>query len=144
MYKVMKEFKFCAAHMLESCYTQACRKVHGHNYRVEVVMQCPELNRDGMVIDFGKIKDVVKPLIDEWDHKMILKECGVGNNGGSVFLTVNPTAENMAKIIFSKISEQYSSLNSSSEKNENGHIRAIRVCSVRVYETDSSWAEYGQ
>jgi 6-pyruvoyltetrahydropterin/6-carboxytetrahydropterin synthase len=46
-----------------------CRKLHGHNLRVEVTV-FGEVKTDGMVVDFNAIKSVIKEL----DHKTLLPD----------------------------------------------------------------------
>jgi len=71
---------FEAAHCLHG--HASCGKVHGHSYDVEVVL-VGGVGRDGMVIDFGMLKDVVA----QFDH-MMLNE-----------ILETPTAENLASYI---------------------------------------------
>ncbi|MEM0133256.1 6-carboxytetrahydropterin synthase [Acidiplasma sp.] len=49
-----------------------CRRLHGHDYALDVEIQCNEISENGMVIDFTVIKNLVKPLIDSMDHKFII------------------------------------------------------------------------
>ena len=114
---VKKEFKFESAHRLMSSYTKACQRVHGHSYRVNVELDYPGLNEDGMVIDFKKLKDKVQPLFDLLDHALIFCEKDtkyvdfftatgtVAHINGPwpenldadvILMEENPTAENMA------------------------------------------------
>ena len=61
-----KEFRFSAAHHL--CIEgHRCSSVHGHNYKVRIEVE-GECDENGMIIDFGKIKEIVQPLIMELDH----------------------------------------------------------------------------
>jgi len=147
MHLVSKTFSFCAAHMLVTSYTEQAQKVHGHNYSVDVVFESSELNQDGMVVDFGKIKDIINPIIDDWDHKMILLEGTAAEKDHSkVFLPVNPTAENMARILYLKIEEQilcnFGGNSDTRERSSAGYPRILRLRAVRVSETNSAWAEY--
>lgn len=153
MYRASKQFRFCAAHKLDSSYTVACQRVHGHNYEVEVVVQSDELNMDGMVIDFGKLKNIIKPLIDLFDHKMFIHGSPDEIRGqaefpdvdnGVLFTNYNPTAENMAKDIFHAIDLECNNgvKGCQRELSEGGYHRKVFVYKVRVQETESSWAEY--
>lgn len=57
---------FDAAHKLFN-YKGPCANMHGHTYRVEVWIQGDEveLNKAGLLWDFGNLKEALK----EWDHK---------------------------------------------------------------------------
>ena len=58
------------AHRLMTSYAQKCRALHGHRYEVEITVASPSgLNKDGMIVDFKKLKEVVKEVLDDkWDH----------------------------------------------------------------------------
>ena len=80
MYTVVKRVEIAGAHQLKLPYPSKCSRVHGHNWI---------LDENGMVLDFSKIKDVVKQL----DHTYI----------NDVMGDINPTAENMAKWICDRL-----------------------------------------
>lgn len=59
------------AHRLVTSYAQKCRHLHGHRYEVEITVTSKHrnLNKDGMIVDFKKLKEIVKGVLDEaWDH----------------------------------------------------------------------------
>lgn len=58
------------AHRLMTSYAQKCRHLHGHRYEVEITVASPSgLNKDGMIVDFKQLKEVVKEVLDDkWDH----------------------------------------------------------------------------
>ena len=131
MYRVIKEIDFCYGHRLLN-YEGKCRHLHGHNGRLEVVLETNELDRRGMVFDFGEVKTVVKAWVDaELDHKMILckedpaLEVIQGLGEPVYLLDENPSAENIAKLIFQYAVSQ-----------------DLPVVEVRLWETDTSCAVY--
>lgn len=145
MYRISKRFHFSSAHILETSYTVACQKIHGHNYNVEVVLCSNELNRDGMVVDFGKLKQSMADIIDLYDHKMLLKSETIEpmtEDDGRLFLPCNPTAENIARLIYKSIDQSF--LDTDREKTDNGYERIVHIEKIRVWETDSAWAEYSE
>lgn len=136
MFKICKKFKFEAAHRLMSSYSLQCQNIHGHSYRAEVVLAAKELNKDGVVIDFKALKETVGSLIDTLDHKLILceKDSLVKTFKGDVDVVVvpyNPTAENMARDMVNAIMSHFAGLDP-----------AFYSVSVRLWETDTCWAEY--
>lgn len=142
MFLVTKEFRFEAAHRLSHAYTEKCKAIHGHNYKVEVTFSCPKLNHDGMVIDFGKVKQACKDLFENWDHR-----CIEPNDGNvlvnDIVLEWNPTAENMAVAMFGAISDIVGRLIKESEElDKHGFERNLKVHSVKVWETETSSATY--
>ena len=108
--EVTKQFKAEIAHRLISSYSTKCQSIHGHSYLFRVTMGSEHLNSDGMVIDFGEVKDKLGPLIDAWDHSyMFSKDDVLADHYKLMAKTVplrlievdyNPTAENMAYHIF--------------------------------------------
>jgi 6-pyruvoyltetrahydropterin/6-carboxytetrahydropterin synthase len=132
--EVTKELKFCCAHRLLN-YRGACANVHGHNYKVLVTFTSDGLDSLGMVIDFGVIKKhLQQSLDDEYDHSIVLnKKDPLVNYFKSANLKMNvmlsnPTAEAMASRIIVMARDLFEEEN-------------ITVTRVRVYETDTSYAE---
>jgi 6-pyruvoyltetrahydropterin/6-carboxytetrahydropterin synthase len=133
MYGVIKNIDFCYGHRLTR-YSGKCASLHGHNGRVEIEVNGDLLDERGMVADFTEIKRLVKQWIDEnLDHRMILKKddpalASLRNLGEPVFeIDENPTAEALAKLIFTKAAEL-----------------GLPVKSVRMWETGDSCAVYSE
>lgn len=106
MFRVTREIDFCYGHRLLE-YQGKCSHLHGHNGRVLITVEAASLDLQGMVLDFGEIKRVVNTWIDEnLDHKMILRRDdpaveALEKLGEPMFLIdVNPTAENLARMIY--------------------------------------------
>ncbi len=106
MYRISREIDFCYGHRLLE-HAGKCRHLHGHNGKVRITMESAELDRQGMVLDFSEIKRVVSGWIDEQlDHRMLLRRDDpavpvLEKIGEPLYLMdVNPTAENIAKLIF--------------------------------------------
>ena len=105
MYQVSRQIDFCYGPRLLK-YSGNCRYLHGHNGRAVITIESDTLDERGMVLDFSDIKRVVSTWIDEeLDHRMLLhkddpalpflRELGEPLH----VLDVNPTAENIAKLI---------------------------------------------
>ncbi|PIQ82983.1 MAG: 6-pyruvoyl tetrahydrobiopterin synthase [Candidatus Omnitrophica bacterium CG11_big_fil_rev_8_21_14_0_20_64_10] len=106
MFQVCKTIDFCYGHRLLN-YDGKCRHLHGHNARVEVLLERSHLDDRGMVVDFVEIKQTLQRWIDETlDHKMILSETDpilpeLQKQKEPVYpMAANPTAENLARLIF--------------------------------------------
>ncbi|HEX4144083.1 MAG TPA: 6-carboxytetrahydropterin synthase [Pirellulales bacterium] len=106
MFRVTREIDFCYGHRLLN-YEGKCRYLHGHNGRAVIVIESQQLDSRGMVLDFSDIKRVVSQWIDDkLDHRMILHRHDpavemLTQLGEPLFLVdTNPTAENIAKLIF--------------------------------------------
>lgn len=84
--EIYKEFAFDAAHFLPNVPPEhKCRSLHGHTYHLRVYVKGMPDNEKGWIVDFKELKDLVMPLIDQLDHKLINKVKGLEN----------PTAENI-------------------------------------------------
>jgi 6-pyruvoyltetrahydropterin/6-carboxytetrahydropterin synthase len=132
MFHVTRELRFCYGHRLLN-YDGKCRYLHGHNGRAVITLAAPSLDELGMVVDFSHIKRVVGGWIDsQLDHRMLLHRDDPAlptllAQGEPVFLLdVNPTAENIAKLIYDYTAAQ-----------------GFPVVEVRLWETDDSFAVYG-
>ena len=112
--KVISDFN--AAHNLRG-YRGKCEELHGHNWRVEVVVCGKNLNKTGMLMDFKQLKFRLNNVLDRLDHKYL--------NRLSYFKRINPTSENIAKYIYDDLKKKVSSLKS-----------------VTVWESDNSSAIY--
>jgi len=133
MYQVTREIHFCYGHRLLN-YSGKCKNLHGHNGVAVITIESEELDRLGMVIDFSDIKAVVSQWIDDnLDHRMILMEEDpllplLRQQNEPVFvMKANPTAENIARLIFDVVAE-------------NG----FPVTKVTLWETTSCFATYGR
>ena len=68
--KIAKEFTFDSAHFLKD-YKGECEKMHGHTYRIRVVVE-GEPKENGLVMDFAELKKIVnEKVVDKWDHAII-------------------------------------------------------------------------
>lgn len=83
MFYVEKIMEISASHKLNLNYESKCSNLHGHNWKIKVYMKSVELDENGMVYDFSKIKSHIN---DKIDHKNL-----------NEVLDFNPTAENIAK-----------------------------------------------
>ncbi|MEX1225060.1 MAG: 6-carboxytetrahydropterin synthase, partial [Pirellulales bacterium] len=63
---------FSAAHFI-TFDGNVCERLHGHNWRVWAEVYGP-LDENHYVIDFIALRDEMKKLVDELDHRMLLPE----------------------------------------------------------------------
>jgi 6-pyruvoyltetrahydropterin/6-carboxytetrahydropterin synthase len=69
--RVSKDYLvFCAAHFI-TYDGDTCERLHGHNYRTAVEVEGP-LDENYYVVDFIALKDLVRELTNELDHRMLL------------------------------------------------------------------------
>jgi len=149
---ICKTFEFESGHIL-SKHSGKCRFPHGHSRRVEVVIAADRLDGNDMVCDFQAIKQLVKPLLDNWDHALCLntQDPNFGFYSATygdrivAFAGTDPTSEVMVKRIFDTVKRKLAEA-ASSVPSATGHAiaPAVRIERVRLTETTSSWAEYSE
>ena len=132
--KATKQFKAEIAHRLVSSYSKKCQSIHGHSYLFEVTLEDEYLNGDGMVMDFGELKDKIAFMFDEWDHSLMLAsfdpiledmvKTSKEHNLRLIVVNFNPTAEYMAAFLYQWIKDTLD----------------LPVKEVRVQETKTGWA----
>ena len=94
MFNIKVEAYFSSAHNLRG-YKGKCEELHGHNWKVEVVVIKDELDKIGMVLDFQYLKKNLNAVLEKLDHKYL--------NKIPYFKKVNPTSENIAKYIYDNL-----------------------------------------
>ncbi len=131
MYRIAREIDFCYGHRLLD-YEGKCRHLHGHNGRAVIVLESPQLDARGMVLDFSAIKQTISRWIDEHlDHRMLLRQDDpavalLRNLGEPLYLMeCNPTAENIARLIYDVAAEH-----------------GFPVVETRLWETPRCFAAY--
>jgi 6-pyruvoyltetrahydropterin/6-carboxytetrahydropterin synthase len=131
MYRVCQEIHFCYGHRLLD-YSGKCRYLHGHNGKAVVVLEAESLDKRGMLVDFADIKRSLCSWIDsELDHRMILCETDPAiphlRSLGEPLVVIpkNPTAENIARLIF-----------------EHARLEGLPVTEVSLWESLRSCATY--
>ncbi|MGB5887188.1 MAG: 6-carboxytetrahydropterin synthase [Acinetobacter venetianus] len=141
---IRKLFKFENAHIVRNCTSDRCkRSIHGHSYKVELLLKASKLDHGQMVYDFGLLKGVIKELFDSFDHAICFwqKDDAAYIDACKTFsarwisLPVSPSAEQFSRIFFF-LAQQV--LNSTSTQNGEGDVE---VYSVIVHETDTGYAQ---
>ena len=122
MYTLKVEGAFEAAHRVVN-YPGKCDRLHGHNWKVEALVKGTELDELGMLVDFKAIKGALKEALERFDHRF-LNELEPFSSG------INPTAENLARIIFEAL-EKSPVL-----------VRDSQLAAITVYETPTSSVTY--
>lgn len=132
---VCKIFTFDSAHQLIG-HKGKCSNLHGHTYKLEVVLKGKPLaeeghSDEGFVIDFGDIKAAVQEiLINHLDHAFL----AMGNE--PVLETLQQTGSKVALLSFRTTAENMAAYMAFRLKQA-----ALPVYSVKLWETPTSWAE---
>jgi 6-pyruvoyltetrahydropterin/6-carboxytetrahydropterin synthase len=92
--ELRKTFQFEAAHKLPNVPADhKCSRLHGHSFRVEVVLSGECDPRLGWLMDYADISEAFKPLLDRLDHYYLNEIPGLEN----------ATSENLAKWIWDRL-----------------------------------------
>ena len=131
MYQIVEEVVFPYGHRLVH-HPGGCGRIHGHNGRVQVVVEAETLDGSGYVMDFDALHDALQQVVvAAFDHQLILHEDDPViphlRAAGEPFVTLeeHPTAEAIARAVYERLS-----------------ARGLVVAEVRLYETPTSVAVY--
>ena len=142
MIRITKIFNFETAHVLYN-YDGKCKNMHGHSYKLFVTVKGNPIkdldhHKNGMVVDFGDIKKIVKEeIVDIWDHAVLVngdsphKLLGesLENQGHKViFCEYQPTSENMLYDIAAKIQSKLPN--------------HVQLAYLKIHETENSYGEW--
>ncbi len=122
MYELAIDDSFSAAHELRG-YNGDCEHLHGHNWKVRLIIQTKELNSTGLGIDFRELKKMLKEALQLLDHKHL--------NDLKAFEKDNPSTENISRFIYMDIKEKL-------KKHKNIRLKKI----ISWEEDDASAAFY--
>jgi 6-pyruvoyltetrahydropterin/6-carboxytetrahydropterin synthase len=123
-------------------YDGLCRNIHGHSYNLEVTLIGEPKNepghpKDGMVLDFGDLKEIVKThIVDRFDHSLMVNslfsdsqiELLKKTTNRIIVVNYQPTSENIVADI-AKILQQLMPT-------------GVTLFSIRLFETVTSFAEW--
>ena len=141
---IRKVFSFENAHIVRFCSSKRCKSsIHGHSYRVEVLLESKYLDNAGMVYDFGLLKGYVGQIIDSFDHAITLFNKDDENyikdikkySARWVSLPVNVSAENFCRVFFVLIDTLLKQT-----KMINGE-QGVSLQSIIVHETQTGYAQ---
>ena len=115
MYEVSVEQTFAAAHALRH-YKGSCENLHGHNFKVQVVLEGDRLDPAGMLVDFLDVKALMQGIMSRLDHQNL-------NEVPPFNAEKNPSAENIAEYFYVHMSQGLAGT-------------PARVREVKIWETD--------
>ena len=141
---IRKLYKFENAHIVSGCSTRRCsHSIHGHSYKVELILQAHALDQGQMVYDFGLLKMGVRDLIDAFDHAVAIwndddpayvAACQTFSERW-VMLPVSPSAEQFSRLFFCLVDRLLSQT-----EMVNGEAEVV-LYSVIVHETETGYAQ---
>jgi len=97
MFIISVRTNFAAAHRLIG-YQGECSRLHGHNWSIKISVSTHELDAVGIGYDFRNLKKDIQAIIMKYDHQLL--------NEIAPFDQINPTSENLAKLLFQSLKKQ--------------------------------------
>lgn len=94
MYELRIDDSFASAHSLRN-YDGECESLHGHNWKIEVVVRADRLDSVGLAIDFKELKKKTDEVLKALDHTYL--------NDLPQFKIENPSSEIISKYIFEEL-----------------------------------------
>jgi len=122
MFEVAVEQNFASAHALRN-YKGRCENVHGHNWKVRVVIEGEKLDATGMLVDFLDVKSFMGEILDRIDHQFL--------NEIPPFDVINPSAENIAEYFYQQMTGRLADT-----------PVPVRIREVKIWETEIQSATY--
>ena len=141
---IRKLFTFENAHIVRNCSSDRCKNsIHGHSYKIELLLKANQLDNGQMVYDFGLLKGHIKQIIDSFDHAIAfwcqddpdyIATCKKFS-ARWVSMPVSPSAEQFSRVIFFWVDQLLKqTLMQNGEKD-------VCVYSVIVHETSTGYAQ---
>ena len=118
MFELSIKGDIASAHYLRG-YEGKCKDLHGHTWKIEVIIASNQLDAIGMVADFAVLKRQLKEFLMAIDHVCL--------NDLPYFKEVNPTTENIAKYIYTNFSQT---------------VAPLKIKEVQVWESDLASVVY--
>ena len=148
-YRVCKTIDIESGHML-SKHPGKCKFPHGHTRKVEFVLEAEHLDRNEMVCDFLVVKELIGDYLETLDHSICVNTADPAypelraRYGDRIisFEDEDPTTEVMARVIFQTFAKKLADVTCATASRNYPLDREVRLVSVKVWETASSWAEY--
>jgi len=141
---IRKLFKFENAHIVRGCSTRRCsHSIHGHSYKVELLLEAHAFDNGQMIYDFNLLKGGVRDLIDAFDHSVALwsgdapdyLDAMRRHSERWVLIPVSPSAEQFSRLFFRLVDTALSLTDMA-----NGEAD-VRLHSVIVHETETGYAQ---
>src|SRR5215467_13186105 len=97
MWEISQETVVAAAHQLRFAPGEG-ERLHGHNWRIRATVRATDLDASGWVVDFNRLGAVLRELVEPYEHVFL--------NEVAPFDDLNPTAENLARVVADQLAEK--------------------------------------
>lgn len=141
---IRKLFKFENAHIVRGCSSRRCsHSIHGHSYKIEILLEASFLDQGQMIYDFGLLKQNVGEIVDAFDHAVTLWSNDDPDYIASlcrhserwISIPVYPSAEQFSRLFFCLADWLLKQT-----QMKNGEM-GVQLFSVIVHETETGYAQ---
>ncbi len=121
MYTLAVQRDFIASHYLVGADWGPENQLHAHHYRVEVILEAPELDRHGYIVDIVDLETNLEDLVDYFKDQTL--------NDLTEFKDLNPSIEHFCRIFFNAIRSKIKADN-------------LTALTVKIWENEIAWTSY--
>lgn len=141
---IRKLFKFENAHIVRNCSSDRCRRsIHGHSYKVEVLLEAHAFDHGQMVYDFGLMKGTIRDVIDAFDHAICFWDRDEADyiawakhySARWIAMPVSPSAEQFSRLFFVLIDAILKNTDMANGEHD------VVLHSVIAHETETGYAQ---
>lgn len=121
MYTLAVQRDFIASHYLVGGDWGAENQQHSHHYRVEVILEAPELDRHGYIVDIVDLETILEDLVDYFRDKTL--------NELAEFKDLNPSIEHFCRIFLRAVASKIKA-------------NLLNALTVKIWENEIAWTSY--
>lgn len=141
--KIGRLYTFEAAHVVRDCVSKRCKySIHGHSYKLEIILSAAGLDNAQMIYDFGLMKREIAAIIDSFDHSTIIYSGDDESYKNSikscsqrwVELPFNASCEQISRVIFAFVNAILKQTTMQNGEN------SVFLDSIKLNETAKGWA----
>ncbi len=141
---IRKKFGFESAHIVRNCSSDRCRRsLHGHSYKVEVLLEAHAFDNGQMVYDFGLMKGTIRDVVDAFDHAVTFWDRDEPDyielckrfSARWISLPVSPSAEQFSRVFFVLIDALLQHTVMANGESD------VRLHSIIAHETETGYAQ---
>ena len=121
MYTLAVQRDIIASHYLVGGDWGLENQLHAHHYHVEVLLEAPELDRHGYIVDIVDLETNLEDLVDYFKDQTL--------NNLPEFKDLNPSIEHFCRIFLKAISGKIIAKN-------------LTALTVKIWENEIAWTSY--
>jgi 6-pyruvoyltetrahydropterin/6-carboxytetrahydropterin synthase len=121
MYTLAVQRDFIASHYLIGGDWGPENQLHSHHYRVEIILEAPNLSRHGYIVDIVDLETNLEELVEYFKDQTL--------NELAEFKGLNPSIEHFCRIFLTAISAKIRAKN-------------LSALTAKIWENEIAWTSY--